>query len=203
MIAGNLLALKEERVKRMLAGSSIAQVGYILVALLALSNGTSAALFYLAAYCLATLGAFACVAAISPPGEDARREDFRALASRRPLVAGAMSASLLSLAGLPLTAGFIGKFLIFSALFRGGTATLALAAILALNSALSIFYYLRLASLIYRRPEAGSEPVGVALVRPAGSSLAGVALALIVLSILALGTAPGPAISLIGSLAGL
>jgi NADH-quinone oxidoreductase subunit N len=203
MIAGNLLALREERVKRMLAGSSIAQLGYILVALIAGGDyGTSSALFYLAAYSLSTLGAFACVAAISPSAgrEDAGREDFRGLARRRPLVAAVMTASLLSLAGMPLTAGFIGKFMIFSAGVRVGTAARVLVILLALNSAVSLFYYLRLMSLMYRRPE--TETGGAAVARPRGSFLAGVALALIALSILALGTAPGPALSLISSLAG-
>jgi NADH-quinone oxidoreductase subunit N len=210
MIAGNLLALKEERVKRMLAGSSIAQIGYVLVPLAAGPDGASAALFYLAAYSLSTLGAFACIAAISPRGregrsrEDARREDFRALASRRPLIAAAMGASLLSLAGLPLTAGFIGKFLLFTAAARAGTPTRLLAVFLALNSALSIFYYLRLASSMFRRPEAGGagETGGESAARPEGGVLAGAALAAICLAILALGVVPGPAIGMIASLAG-
>jgi NADH-quinone oxidoreductase subunit N len=212
MIAGNLLALREERVKRMLAGSSIAQLGYVLVALIAGGDyGTSSALFYLAAYSLSTLGAFACVAAISPSlGDqavrtdtrraDAGREDFRGLARRRPLVAAVMTASLLSLAGMPLTAGFVGKFMIFSAGVRVGTATRILVILLALNSAVSLFYYLRLMSLMYRRPE--TETGGAVVARPRGSFLAGIALALIALSILVLGTAPGPALSLISSLAG-
>jgi NADH-quinone oxidoreductase subunit N len=219
MIAGNLLALKEERVKRMLAGSSIAQVGYILVALIAGSNGAQAALFYLAAYSLSTLGAFACVAAISRPDAapadaqagpsdrpsgDARREDFRGLASRRPLVAAVMSASLLSLAGMPLTAGFIGKFLLFSAGVRAGAAARFLVVLLALNSALSIFYYLRLLSLMYRPADAARAdvPGGAAFARPAGSFLAGASLALIGLAILALGMDPGPVIGLISTLVG-
>jgi NADH-quinone oxidoreductase subunit N len=206
MIAGNLLALREERVKRMLAGSSIAQIGYLLVALTAGgAYGAAAALFYLAAYSLSTLGAFACIAAISPRDRDAgSREDFRGLASRRPLVAAVMTASLLSLAGMPLTAGFIGKFMLFSAGLgagggalagaRAGAATQTLAILLALNSALSLFYYLRLMSTMYRsegRTAAGERK---------GSLLVGIVLALIGLAILALGTAPGPALSFISSL---
>jgi NADH-quinone oxidoreductase subunit N len=216
MIAGNLLALREDRVKRMLAGSSIAQIGYILVALIAGGDyGTSSALFYLAAYSLSTLGAFACVAALSPARSDssgradARREDFRGLYLRRPLVSAVMTASLLSLAGMPLTAGFIGKFMIFAAGVRIGNATRILAVLLALNSAVSLFYYLRLVSLIYRRPETEREGAvgtpkefgGAAVAMPKGSFLAGVALALIGLSILLLGTAPGPALSFIAALA--
>jgi NADH-quinone oxidoreductase subunit N len=213
MIVGNLLALKEERVKRMLAGSSITQIGYILVALIAGGEyGVSAALFYLAAYSLSTLGAFACVAAVSASEGGSERgstslEDFRGLASRRPLVAVAMTASLLSLAGMPLTVGFIGKFMLFSAGLRGGAATCMLAILLALNSAVSLFYYLRLVSLMYRRPEVkpvvateGPSASGTVLASPRGSFLAGVMLALIGLSILLLGTAPGTVLSLISSL---
>ena len=123
-------------------------------------------------------------------------------------VAAVMTASLLSLAGMPLTAGFIGKFMLFSAgLGRGqsaGTATRALAIILALNSALSLFYYLRLLSAMYRRPEAAPqakpEESGAALGLK-GSFLAGAALAVVGLTILLLGTVPGPALSLIAALA--
>ena len=220
MIAGNLLALREERVKRMLAGSSIAQLGYILVALIAGgSYGASSALFYLAAYSLSTLGAFACVAAISPADEDASRSDFRALATRRPLAATVMTVSLLSLAGMPLTAGFIGKFMLFSAGLgsggplaggRAGTATGILAVLLALNSGLSLFYYLRLLSLMYRGPaaempeaEKSREEAGkAARIGPSRSLLAGSILALLGLSILVIGIAPGPLLGLISSLAG-
>ncbi len=204
MIAGNLLALREERVKRMLAGSSIAQLGYLLVALAAGgSNGATAALFYLAAYSLSTLGAFACIAAISSAQADAGRENFRGLASRRPLVAAVMTASLLSLAGMPLTAGFIGKFMLISSGMGSGVPSAAsilpmriLVVLLALNSAASLFYYLRLLSLMYRgrEPEAQGEP--------RAAVLAGAALALIGLGILAIGIVPGPLMEAISSLAG-
>jgi NADH-quinone oxidoreductase subunit N len=213
MVAGNLLALREEKVKRMLAASSIAQIGYLLVALSAGgAYGAGAALFYLAAYSLATLGAFACVAAISAPDRDASsRDDFRGLAARRPLVAAVMTASLLSLAGMPLTAGFIGKFMLFSSGLgalsaHAGAATRFLVILLALNSAVSLVYYLRLLSLMYRSPEAENRNAESADIAanggPRRSFLAGTVLALIGLGILALGTAPGPALSLLSSIAG-
>jgi NADH-quinone oxidoreductase subunit N len=204
MIAGNLLALREERVKRMLAGSSIAQVGYLLVALVA-GGGNGAALFYLAAYSLATLGAFACVAAISGKDRDAGSpEDLRGLARRRPLVAAVMTASLLSLAGMPLTAGFIGKFMLFSAGVRAGTMALALALVLALNSAISLFYYLRLVSLMYRREEdAGAADASTGALPGRGAApLVGAVLALIGLGILFLGVAPGRLLGFVFSIAG-
>jgi NADH-quinone oxidoreductase subunit N len=201
MVVGNLLALREERVKRMLAGSSIAQVGYVLVALAAGgSYGAGAAMFYLAAYSLATLGAFACVTVLSPQDRDAgSREDFRGLASRRPFVAAVMTASLLSLAGMPLTAGFIGKFMLFSSGLRAGLATQVLAVLLALNSALSLFYYLRLLSTMYR---GGGTAAAETAFAPRLPLLAGLVLALVGLAILVLGTVPGPALSFLASLAG-
>jgi NADH-quinone oxidoreductase subunit N len=203
MIAGNLIALREERVKRMLAGSSIAQVGYLLVALVAGGEyGAGAALFYLAAYSLATLGAFACVAAATGPDREAgAREDFRGLARRRPLVAAVMTASLLSLAGMPLTAGFIGKFMLFSAGMRSGTTILAV--LLALNSAVSLFYYLRLLSLMYRSGEGdgAAERASGAPTGGVASFLAAGALALVALGILFLGLAPEPLLNLLSSFA--
>jgi NADH-quinone oxidoreductase subunit N len=231
MFAGNLIALREERVKRMLAGSSIAQLGYVLVALIAGGNyGTAAALFYLAAYAIASLAAFGCVAAISTEGRDASsREDFRGLSSRRPLVAAAMTAALLSLAGMPLTAGFVGKYLLFASSLGAGAATVGasasavsasavsasaaslpatrlLAVLLALNSAMSLFYYLRLVSLMYRGVEAGSPSAVEAAASgkaeakaPYGIAYAGVALAALAAIIVFLGVAPGPAIDLIAA----
>jgi NADH-quinone oxidoreductase subunit N len=206
MVAGNLLALREERVKRMLAGSSIAQLGYLLVALAAGGvYGRGTALFYLAAYTLSTLGAFSCVAALS--WGEAPRELFRGLAGRRPLVAAVMTASLLSLAGMPLTAGFVGKFLLFGAGARSGTATRILVFLLAVNSALSMFYYLRLVSLMYRKAEsvdaeakeAGPSQMAAKRAKE-GSLLAGAALALVGLAILAIGLAPGGLIEAVSTL---
>jgi NADH-quinone oxidoreductase subunit N len=123
MFVGNLLALREDNVKRILAFSSIAHLGYLLVAFLAGGGqGLRAVAFTLVAYFATTLGAFAVVSALSTPERDADGiEDFRGLARRRPWMAGAFTASLLSLAGLPLTAGFVGKFVILRA---GGGARL-------------------------------------------------------------------------------
>jgi NADH-quinone oxidoreductase subunit N len=202
MIAGNLLALREERIKRMLAGSSIAQVGYILAALSGGgAYGAGAALFYLAAYCLSTLGAFVCIIAVSPPDRDASWEEFRGLAGRRPLVAAAMTASLLSLAGMPLTVGFIGKFMLFSAgASRAAPAAAVLALLLAFNSAASLFYYLRPVSIMFRRGEGASASEGAAARGPA--LVFGSLLALIGLAIVALGAAPGPLLDFIASISG-
>jgi NADH-quinone oxidoreductase subunit N len=207
MLAGNMIALREKRVKRMLAGSSIAQLGYVLVALAGGgSYGAGAALFYLGAYAIASLAAFGCVAALSGEGTEAGSiEDFRGLARRRPFVAACMTAALLSLAGLPLTAGFVGKYLLFASSFgasagsAGAANTLSrqiLALLLALNSAMSLFYYLRLVSLMYR-PASSREDRGASGI----SAWAGASLAVLVALILALGVMPGAALALLTRLA--
>ncbi|MBI3804620.1 MAG: NADH-quinone oxidoreductase subunit N [Nitrospirae bacterium] len=153
MIVGNLLALLQQNVKRMLAYSSIAQIGYLLVAFLASGRmAVETVSFYLAAYFVMTLGAFGVVILLSEAGRDADGlDDYRGLFWRRPLLAGIFTAMLLSLAGLPLTAGFVGKFYIVAA----GTASARwiLVLILAVTSGISLFYYLRLVIVLYTKME--------------------------------------------------
>ncbi|HTP58935.1 MAG TPA: NADH-quinone oxidoreductase subunit N, partial [Spirochaetia bacterium] len=140
MFLGNLMALREDNVKRILAYSSIAQLGYFLVAFVA--GGTlavRAVSFYLVAYFATTLAAFAVVAALSTPEKEAESiDDYRGLAGRSPWLAAVFTVSLLSLAGLPLTAGFVGKFIILSA--GAGAQLWALIIILAVNTTISVFY---------------------------------------------------------------
>jgi NADH-quinone oxidoreductase subunit N len=198
MFIGNLLALRENNVKRILAYSSIAHLGYLLVAFAA--GGTlavRAVSFYLVAYFATTLGAFAVVAAISTPEKEADMiQHYTGLAARSPLIAGVFTASLLSLAGLPLTAGFVGKFVILSA---GAAAQLwTLIIILAVNGTISVFYYLRIVSAMYRSPE-GAPPVDRAIRQPL---LTGAALAILTLVVVALGVYPSPVLSLIGLFTG-
>ncbi len=216
MFAGNILALRESNVKRVLAYSSIAHLGYILVAFLA--GGTEALraiAFYLVAYFATTLGAFAAIAELSTPEADAgSMEEYRGLAARRPWLAAALTAMLLSLAGLPLTAGFVGKFLILRA--GAGAELWILAVILAVNGTISIFYYLKIVSAMFRGfADHGSPAAGEGL--PAGPSspsggrppgvaarrapfLAAAALAALTLAVVALGVFPSPLLSFIGSL---
>ncbi|HUI73221.1 MAG TPA: NADH-quinone oxidoreductase subunit N [Spirochaetia bacterium] len=203
MFIGNFLALRENNVKRILAYSSIAHLGYLLVAFIA--GGTVAARavsFYLVAYFATTLAAFAVVAAMSAPDREADMiEDYAGLAFRSPWLAGVFTAALLSLAGLPLTAGFVGKFILLSA--GAGAQLWALIIILAVNGTISIFYYLKIVSAMYRRKE---EPaVGRSAVGGEGGAavlrqpfLAGAALALLTLVVVGLGVYPGPVLSLIG-----
>ena len=152
MVAGNLLALTQGSIKRMLAYSSIAHAGYLLAAMLAgYAGGAAAMLFYLLVYTLMTAGAFGIVIA-NARGADERvtLEDYAGLARQKPLLAGLFSIFLLSLAGFPLTAGFLGKFYILRALVQGGLSTLAV--ILVLASLVSYFYYLRVIVVMYMRP---------------------------------------------------
>ena len=152
MFAGNLLALYQNNVKRILAYSSIAHMGYLLVALdVGGPIGSSAVIFYLIAYFVMTLGAFAVVTVLSGPQRDADRlEDYRGLFWWRPALALVFTAMLLSLAGIPLTAGFLGKFYIVAAGAAVGAWVLIL--ILVLTSTIGLFYYLRIVAVLYQQP---------------------------------------------------
>ncbi len=181
MFVGNLAALVQSNVKRMLAYSSIAHAGYILVALAAgTEEAYAAALYYLAAYALMKLGAFTLVAHLAGRGE--RRltlENYAGLARREPVVAATLSLYLLSLLGLPLTAGFLGKFYVFVAGLRAEL--LGLVVLAAVNTLLGAYYYLRVILYMYfREPDATDahvvrEPVpagtGVVLVATAAGTL--------------------------------
>lgn len=160
MVVGNLGALVQSDLKRMLGYSSVAQAGYVLAALLAgTAAGTSAALYYLLVLALMSLGAFAVIAAIGPVGGSGRDasnlEDLRGLAGRHPGLALAMAVFLVSLIGLPPTAGFIGKWFIFQALIEAELAPLAVAVVL--NSVLSAFYYARPILYMYAAPADRTE----------------------------------------------
>jgi NADH-quinone oxidoreductase subunit N len=143
MIVGNTGAIAQTNVKRMLAYSSIGHAGYILLGIIAASDhGTEAFLFYLVIYTLANLGAFAVVIALEQRDESAwSLDDFSGLWQRQPLLAIAMAIFMLSLAGVPPTAGFMGKFFLFSAAWESGLGALALAGVL--TSAIAAFFYLR------------------------------------------------------------
>jgi len=153
MVVGNLVALAQRTVKRMLAYSSIAHAGYLLVAVAAGTGpGSAAFLFYLVAYTLTTLAAFALLAAKGRDGERAVLiDDLAGLGTRRPWLALALAVCMLSLLGFPGTAGFIGKWYILVA--ATGTGQLPLAAILVLTSVISAGYYLPVIMAMYMRPE--------------------------------------------------
>jgi NADH-quinone oxidoreductase subunit N len=149
MTIGNFAALTQSNVKRMLAYSSIAHAGYVLVALTARSDdGTAAAMFYLAAYAFMNVGAFAAVAYLSGRGERYQNiENFAGLARRQPMVAAMLTIFMLSLVGVPLTGGFFGKFYIFKAALQSHLVWLTVLGLL--NSAVAAYYYLRILVMMY------------------------------------------------------
>ena len=154
MLAGNLLALRQDNVKRILAYSSIAHLGYLLVAFLATGQRAGVAVgFYLIAYFATTLVAFGVVSVLSTDERDAGLMlDYRGLGARRPWLAAIFTVALLSLAGMPLTMGFIGKFVIVTA--GAGAALWALVIVLVVTSTIGLYYYTRLIIAMYvRRPE--------------------------------------------------
>lgn len=149
MFLGNLAALAQNNVKRMLAYSSIAHAGYLLVAFAARSEiGIAALLFYVVVYALVTLGAFTIVAHLGETGERRLEIDsFAGLGTRQPVTAFCMTLFLLSLMGLPITAGFLGKLYIFGAAVKAHLTGLAV--MLAINSVIAAYYYLRLVRAMY------------------------------------------------------
>ncbi len=151
MTLGNVVAVLQGNVKRMLAYSAIAHAGYILVGVVANSApGYGAVLFYLVIYTVMNLGAFSIVLSLSQKGDQkVNLDDYAGLGHRSPLVAAALSVFLISLAGIPLTGGFVGKFYLFSAAIQKGYLGLAIVGVL--NSVISVFYYFRLMVIMYMR----------------------------------------------------
>ena len=191
MFAGNLLALFQTNIKRLLAYSSIAHLGYLLVAFL--SSGplrVSAVTFYLVAYFVMTLGAFGVVTVLSGKENDAEQiEEYYGLFARRPGLAVTFTAMLLSLAGMPLTAGFIGKFYLVAA--GVGSMLWLLVIILLVNSAIGLFYYLRVIAVMYvRDPESGTTA-------RAGLLASGLVLAALLVVLVWLGVYPTPVLEMI------
>jgi len=155
MFFGNLGAIMQTNIKRMLAFSSISHAGYILIAVIAKNSlGASSLLFYMLAYAFTTFGIFGIIILLGRKGEENLEiENYSGLAYRHPILALSMTVFLLSLGGLPPFAGFIAKFYIFSAAIQEGLVTLVIIAVL--NSAISFYYYLKVVVFMYmKEPEA-------------------------------------------------
>jgi NADH-quinone oxidoreductase subunit N len=152
MVVGNITALAQSQVKRLLAYSSIAQMGYLLMTLLAIrQSGISAIMFYLAVYALMDLGAFGTLATLSPEEEDLDAlDDFKGLAYVHRWRCGLLTLCLVSLAGLPPTAGFIGKFILFRAVLQANFVVLALIGIATVI--VSIYFYFRIIVALFMQP---------------------------------------------------
>jgi NADH-quinone oxidoreductase subunit N len=193
MTVGNLVAGRQESVKRMLAYSSIAHAGYVLVGVIAAvrnpAEANASVIFYLLAYTLSTVGAFGALILCGSRGAEAvSYADLAGLGRRHPAVALAFSVFLLSLAGVPPTAGFFGKFYVFRAAIDGGYVWLALLGLV--NSVVAAYYYLRVLVTMYMREP---EP-GAAVAKPMRSGHVGFAVALAAILVLVLGLLPNGAI---------
>jgi NADH-quinone oxidoreductase subunit N len=188
MLTGNLLALRQTNVKRLLAYSSIAHMGYFLVAAVAGGNlGRAAATYYFAAYMVTVMGAFGSLLALSSPGRDTETfDDIRGLFWRRPLLASVFTAMILSLAGIPLTAGFLGKFYVFAT--GASAAAWTLIVVLIVSSTIGLAYYLRVIVAMLT----ASEDAMPVTERGALGITPGIALAVLTAALLVLGVYPGP-----------
>jgi NADH-quinone oxidoreductase subunit N len=167
MTVGNIIALVQDNIKRMLAYSSIAHAGYVLVAFLCSGEmGISSILYYMLAYTLMNIGAFAVITVLAGKGEEkVNISDYNGLGYRHPVAAIALSLFLFSLAGIPPTAGFMGKFYIFSAAIKEGY--LGLAIIGVINSVISVYYYLRVTIAMYMKEPATSGESPALIFSPA------------------------------------
>ena len=158
MTLGNLVALAQSNVKRLLAYSTIAQVGYLLIGFVVNTpGGVSALLVYLVAYLFMNLGAFACVVAVVNATGSESVEAFKGLSARAPALAFWCAIFLLSLAGIPPLAGFLGKFLVFGSAVSSGWWWLALAGLA--NSAIALYYYVNIIRLMYLAAPQTASPV--------------------------------------------
>jgi len=194
VVVGSVLAIAQTDIKRMLAYSSISHAGFVLVGLTAAGEvGISAALFYLVAYAVAVIGAFGVVMLVSGRGEQRTSlSAYAGLAARSPLAAGLLTVFMLSLAGIPPTAGFIAKVSVFSAAVEAGAWPLVLIGVLA--SVIAAFFYLRVIVLMYMRdPEGATEPDPSLLPR--------LTVAVPALAVLVLGLFPGLVIGFLDSAA--
>jgi len=199
MFFGNLLALREEKVRRILAYSSIAHMGYLLVALLAAGPlAAVAAGYYLVAYFTTIMGSFGIISVREgrEGGGDAV-SDYRGYAWQHPWLGGAFTAMLLSLAGIPITAGFVGKFYLLAAGLESSLRLLVV--VLVASSAIGLFYYLRIIITLYAPPETGRQGAAIA---PAVSLAGGVALTALTFLLIWLGAYPAPLLRLIQAMVG-
>jgi NADH-quinone oxidoreductase subunit N len=189
MVVGTVVGVAQTNLKRMLAYSSIAHGGYLLVAIIAANDvGKASLLFYLAAYAVTNVGAFAIIALLGTRqhGNDELR-DYAGLANSHPGLAALMTIFLLSLGGFPPTAGFIAKWYVFTAAIGAGYYGLAIIGVL--SSVVSVYFYLRIVVMMYMS-ERDARPVP-----PPVSGLALAGLVASVVAVLALGVLPAPVIA--------
>lgn len=192
MLLGNLAALRQTGLKRLIAYSSIAQMGYVALALTSGPGGHAAVAFYAVAYSVMNLAAFGALAALADQGSD-DLDELRGAGYQRPFPALILALAMFALAGIPPTVGFMGKFLIFAAALKAGE--IALSVIGILTAAVSAYYYLRVVTTLYLRPAEPSSPAPGDGMTAAEYGVLGCAGLLIVV----LGILPSPLLELIGA----
>jgi NADH-quinone oxidoreductase subunit N len=192
MTVGNVTALRQTNIKRMMGYSSVAQVGYILAGVALVTRaGVFSVLFYLLAYLFMVLGTFAIISTLGARGQGDRIVDYEGLSRRSPWLAGLLTLFFASLIGIPTTAGFMGKLNLFAAAAGGGMAWLAV--VIALNSAISVGYYWSVVRAMWLRPgaaEAEEQAAGAPQPRAATSPAMSLGLAVATAGVLVLGLAP-------------
>lgn len=182
MVCGNLAALVQTGIKRLLAWSSVAQMGYVALALVALpAGGGRAAIFYAVAYGAAGLASFGAVSVLSDEADRDAIDQYRGLGYRNPLAGATLAVALFSLAGIPPAAGFMAKFAVFSAALRAGETALAVVGVL--SAVVGVFFYLRVVVALYMRPPEGTEATARGLTVFEAMALAIPTLATIVMGI--------------------
>ena len=196
MLFGSIVAIAQRDVKRLLAYSSIAHAGFLLTGVIALNkSGLNASIFYLLTYGISTIGAFAIVTLVRDSGgEITDLNRWAGLAKRSPLIAGVFALFLLTFAGIPLTAGFIAKFSIFSAAFENGGMWLVLVGVM--SSAIAAFFYIRVIVLMFfREPAEDSTSVIIP------SIFTQITIAISAALTILIGVFPQPLLNLINNLA--
>ena len=162
MTFGNIVGLVQKDIKRLLGYSGIAHAGYLIMGILAMSrDGNAAAIYYMVVYLFMNLGVFYVVLLLSKSGENISVNDLSGLARRAPLLAFTLAVSAFSLAGIPPTGGFTGKLFLFTSAFKAGHLTIVIIA--AVNTVISIFYYLNLVRMSYSKEAVAAEPISLSL----------------------------------------
>jgi NADH-quinone oxidoreductase subunit N len=189
MFIGNILAIRQKNIKRLLGYSSIANMGYLIIILLTGSNrGIQASIFYLISYFFTTIGAFGVISLLSTNGYEAEKiDDFKGLFWKRPWLSIVFTISLLSLAGIPVTAGFIAKFYVILEGMNAGLIVLIISMII--NSVIGLYYYLRIITTLFSAPNDSKLPEL--------SLFGNITLAIVAVGILLLGIYPGWLIDII------
>jgi NADH-quinone oxidoreductase subunit N len=189
MTLGNIMALRQSNVKRMLAFSGISHAGFMLMALLSITNSAGNILYYTSAYALSGIAAFAVILFVCKNMENEEISNFNGLGKTNPLLAAILSAALLSMAGIPIFAGFFAKMVLFSQTIQAGYLFVVIAAVI--NSIISVGYYFKLILAMYTKEPNQEEILKTPFV------LFAVALIAIVLNI-ALGLFPSAVLDLLG-----